>query len=75
MELLHGRPASAEGRLDKEMRVYDLLDSLGIEYEGLDHDRADTMEDCLKIDAALGTEICKNLFLCNGYNMNFLSIF
>ena len=32
MELLKGRPESAEGRLDKEMRVYDLLDSLGVEY-------------------------------------------
>ena len=32
MELLCGRPASGEGRLAKEMRVYDLLDRLGIAY-------------------------------------------
>ena len=30
MELFDGRPATAEGREPKEMRVYDLLDSLGI---------------------------------------------
>ena len=33
MELFHGRPQNAQGRLDKEMRVYDLLDSLGIPLE------------------------------------------
>ena len=30
MELLNGRPATNEGRLDKEIRCYDLLDKLGI---------------------------------------------
>ena len=70
-ELRKGRPTDVGGRTEKEIRVYDLLDSLGIEYEGLDHDRADTMEDCLKIDAALGTEICKNLFLCNRQKTDF----
>ena len=28
MELQQGRPASCEGRLDKEIRVYDFLDKL-----------------------------------------------
>ena len=28
MELVNGRPATNEGRLDKEIRCYDLLDSL-----------------------------------------------
>ena len=32
MELLDGRPMSVEGRLPREVRTYDLLDSLGIEY-------------------------------------------
>jgi len=45
MELYHGRPQIAEGRLDKEMRVYDLLDSLHIPYERTDHQAAMTMED------------------------------
>ena len=65
MELLHGRPQSGEGRLDKEMRVYDLLDRLGISYERTDHEAAMTMEDCLEIDRILEILICKNLFLCN----------
>ena len=36
MELYKGRPENIQGRLDKEIRVYDLLDSLGIEYERTD---------------------------------------
>ena len=71
MELFHGRPQSAQGRLDKEMRVYDLLDSLGISYERTDHIAAMTMEDCLEIDRILEVIICKNLFLCNRQKTKF----
>ena len=53
------------GRLEKEIRVYDLLDSLGVEYERIDHEAAFTMEACEKIDEALEAVVCKNLFLCN----------
>ena len=60
-----GRPASDEGRLKKEMKSYDLLDSLGIEYERADHEAAMTMEACEEVDKALGVKICKNLFLTN----------
>ena len=65
MELVVGRPESLEGRLDREIRVYDMLDKLGIEYERVDHEAAMTMEACEAIDVALGTLMCKNLFLCN----------
>ena len=65
MELLWGRPESADGRLDKEMRVYDLLDSLDIAYQRIDHDAAMTMAECAEIDKALDAVICKNLLLCN----------
>ena len=65
MELLNGRPGDAEGRLPREMRTYDLLDSLGIEYQRTDHERTDTMEACNAVDGILGVVICKNLFLCN----------
>ena len=65
MELENGRPKDTEGRLDKEIRVYDLLDSLGIEYQRVDHEKADTMEACSEIDELLQATICKNLFLCN----------
>ena len=71
MELLHGRPASAQGRLDKEMKVYDLLDSLHIPYERTDHEAAGTMADCLEVDRILGVIICKNLFLCNRQKTKF----
>ena len=65
MELVVGRPESLEGRLDREIRVYDMLDKLGIEYSRVDHEAAMTMEACEAIDVALGTLMCKNLFLCN----------
>ena len=65
MELSDGRPANTEGRLTREVRTYDLLDSLGIEYKRTDHERTDTMEACNAVDAILGVVICKNLFLCN----------
>ena len=64
--LRHGRPENMEGREEREVRVYDLLDSLGIDYWQTDHDKpADNMEDCREIDAVLEATICKNLFLCN----------
>ena len=71
MELYHGRPLDLQGRLDKEIRVYDLLDSLGIEYDRTDHEAAGTMEDCLEVDKILGVIICKNLFLCNRQKTKF----
>lgn len=71
MQLVDGRPENTEGRLDKEVRVYDLLNSLGIKYKRVDHEAAMTMEACVEIDRTLsegvekGVAICKNLFLCN----------
>ncbi|MBR2849459.1 MAG: prolyl-tRNA synthetase associated domain-containing protein [Clostridia bacterium] len=71
MELQKGRPADTAGRLEKEIRSYDLLDSLGIEYDRIDHEPAMTMEICEEIDRALGATICKNLFLCNRQETDF----
>ena len=65
MELQKGRPADTAGRLEKEIRTYDLLDQLGVEYERIDHEPAMTMEDCQEVDQLLEAVICKNLFLCN----------
>lgn len=65
MEPEQGRPADCTGRLEKEIRVYDFLDSLGVSYQRVDHEAAMTMEACTAIDAALGTAMCKNLLLCN----------
>ena len=71
MELYKGRPESTEGRLPREIRTYDYLDSLGIAYYRTDHERADNMEACNEIDAVLGVLICKNLFLCNRQKTRF----
>ena len=71
MELQLGRPADCSGRLDKELRVYDLLDGLGVSYGRVDHQPAMTMEACIEIDAAMGAPMCKNLLLCNRQCTNF----
>ena len=71
MVLEMGRPADCGGRLEKEIRVYDLLDSLGVEYWRIDHEAAMTMEACAAIDEALGGAICKNLLLCNRQKTDF----
>lgn len=65
MKLQNGRPADTTGRLEKELRCYDLLDRLGVPYERVDHAPAMTMEVCQEIDCVLNAVICKNLFLCN----------
>ena len=71
LELHNGRPADAEGRQERELRVYDLLDQLGISYQRIDHAPADNMEDCREIDETLQATICKNLFLCNRQQTQF----
>ena len=65
MKLVTGRPQDCTGRLAKEVRVYDLLDSLGISYQRIDHEAAMTMEACAAIYKVLDATICKNLLLCN----------
>ena len=66
-----GRPQNLDGRLEKEIRVYDLLDELGIDYQRIDHEAADTMEACAEVDKMLGVTICKNLFMCNRQQTDF----
>lgn len=71
MELQNGRPSNEAGRLEKEIRTYDLLDKLNISYQRIDHEAAETMEICAEIDKVLEATICKNLFLCNRQKTNF----
>ena len=71
MKLENGRPENCENRLEKEVKVYDLLDSLGISYQRIDHEAAYTMEACEAIDRVLEATICKNLFLCNRQKTNY----
>lgn len=70
-EVRRGCPADTEGRSEKEIKTYDFLDALGIEYFAVDHERTDTMEACAEIDGLLGVEMCKNLFLCNKQRTRF----
>ena len=65
MELVQGRPEANDGRLEKEIRCYDLLDALDVSYQRIDHEAAMTMEACAEIDKVLDATICKNLLLCN----------
>ena len=62
-----------EGRQDREVRAYKLLNDLGIDFVRTDHpdEPATSMEVCEKVDAILGVKICKNLFLCNRQKTNF----
>ena len=65
----NGRPA--DRRTEAEEAVFDKLDELSIPYVRVDHDHADTMEDCRLIEEKLGARICKNLFLCNRQQTQF----
>lgn len=72
LNLENGRPKNCDGRLKKEIAVYDLLDSLDIDYERVDHDAAFTMEACAPVDKILAPAvICKNLLLCNAQKTKF----
>ncbi|MBR2782100.1 MAG: prolyl-tRNA synthetase associated domain-containing protein [Oscillospiraceae bacterium] len=64
-----GRPE--DRRSEPEEAIYDVLAEMGIPYDRVDHDYADTMEDCLQIEKLLEGKICKNLFLCNRQQTEF----
>ena len=78
MELQNGRPENIDNRLDKEIRVYDFLDKLGIAYQRVDHEAAMTMEACEEIDRNSRrryNDHVKTLFLCNRQGkLKFLSV-
>lgn len=64
-------PNNLSSRLPKEARTYELLDSLGIPYNRVDHDTAATIDACEAVEEILGVSICKNLFLCNAQKTRF----
>ena len=67
--VFQGRPD--DERIPTEEAVYDRLGELGISYARVDHEHADTMEDCRMIEQIIGAKICKNLFLCNRQQTDF----
>ena len=71
LKLEQGRPTDTSGRLEKEIRVYDFLDKLGVIYDRVDHEALMTMEACEEADRVLEATICKNLFLCTANKKEF----
>ena len=67
--LYTGRPA--EPREPVEQRCYDFLDSLGVTYRRVDHERAETIALCEQVEEVLCCKICKNLFLTNRQQTDF----
>lgn len=64
--------ARPEGELPpQESAAFDLLDTLGIDYDQVSHDAAFNMELCADVSAVLGVSVCKNLFLCNRQKTSF----
>lgn len=71
-KLLNGRPEDETGRLPKEIKVYDFLDKLGIQYRRMDHPALMTMEACEEADKAMEEGVIpKNLLLCNRQKTSF----
>ena len=68
-EMFKSRPT--DRRSPQEEAIFDRLEELQIPHIRVDHDSADNMEDCLKVEALLGSKICKNLFLCNRQQTEF----
>lgn len=61
-----------EGELPpQESAAFDLLDTLGMDYDRVSHDAAFNMELCADVSAVLGVSVCKNLFLCNRQKTSF----
>lgn len=68
---IYKNPPQSEGRLNKEMDTYALLEKLKIPFSRLDHGAAATVDDCLEVERQLEINICKNLFLTNSRKTNF----
>lgn len=71
VQIQKGNPEDINGRLEKERRCYELLNKLGIDFDRVDHEPAETMEACQEIEKVLCAPICKNLFLCNRQQTSF----
>ncbi|NLJ58468.1 MAG: prolyl-tRNA synthetase associated domain-containing protein [Tissierellia bacterium] len=69
-KIFNSKP-SIENRLKKEIDTYDILDKLNIEYRGVDHQEAQTIESLKEVEKILDVKICKNLFLCNSQKTKF----
>lgn len=69
--LYEGAPDGEAVRDEEERACYELLDALAIPFLRVDHDAADTIEDCKLVEEVIGVHICKNLFLQNRQGTEF----
>ena len=76
MELIvrNGRPADFDARPEKERRIYEFLDNLGIDYVYLDHEEEYSMGDAEDADEAIGVVGAKNVFLRDKKHRNFILV-
>ena len=76
MELIvkQGRPEDFDKRPEKEQRVYEFLDELGIDYLYLDHQEEFSMGDAADADEAIGVVGAKNVFLRDKKRRNYFLI-
>lgn len=70
-EVYKGRPQEETNRIQKELDCYNLLDSLDIEYERIDHYPIFDMEELKTVRDILGISVNKNLFLSNTQGTKF----
>lgn len=63
-KLFYSKP-SHENILQKEIETYEILDKLNINYTGVHHQEAMTIESLEDVENFLVVKACKNLFLCN----------
>ena len=68
---LHRNTRPEGDLLPQEATACTLLEALGIDYDRVSSEPADTMEKCAAVSGVLGVPICKNLFLCNRQKTQF----
>lgn len=68
--LIHNAPPEGQ-LLPQEAAAFALLKELGMDYDRVSGEPADTMEKCAAVSQVLGVPICKNLFLCNRQKTQF----
>ena len=73
LQIYKGRPEDEQDRPAKEIRTYDFLDHLGIEYYRIDHAPAtgDDLSLLAAIEESLDARICNNLLLANRQRTRF----
>ena len=68
-EITHEAPAEFEN--ETQRLIYEALEKLEIPFDRVENDFIVSMEDCGEVNAKLGSDIVKNLFLCNRQQTDF----